>query len=154
VKTILIVEDEAGIAEVLVILLEQEQFAVVAAANGREALEALKKSKPDAILTDVMMPLMSGPEFCKVVRSDPALSDIPIVFQTSVEEWAVREHFDDFDAFFLKPYQMKELVAALHALAEGGRTSVRQPSPPTDSRPTPDLEGLNLAAPDPDLPAG
>jgi CheY-like chemotaxis protein len=152
VKTILIVEDEAGIAEVLVILLEQEQFAVVAAANGREALEALKKSKPDLILTDVMMPLMSGPDLCKVVRADPAFADIPIVFQTSVEEWAVREHFDDFDAFFLKPYHMKELVTALHALTEGGRTSFRRPSRPSDSQARPDVQGLDLEAPDPEAP--
>jgi twitching motility two-component system response regulator PilH len=152
VKTILIVEDEAGIAEVLVILLEQEQFAVVAAANGREALEALKQSKPDAILTDVMMPLMSGPDFCKLVRADPAFADIPIVFQTSVEEWAVREYFEDFDAFFLKPYQMKELVAALHALTEGGRASRQRPSPPPESQAKPDVQGLDLEAPGPDVP--
>jgi CheY-like chemotaxis protein len=133
-KTILLLEDEPGIAEMLVILLEHERFKVVAAANGLEALAALKQSRPDAILTDVMMPLMGGPEFCKRVRSDPASADIPIVFQTSVEEWAVREHFDDFDAFFLKPYQMKDLLSRLTLLAEGGRPSGKDRTPAADKQ--------------------
>jgi CheY-like chemotaxis protein len=140
-KTILLIEDEPGIAEVLVLLLEHEQFTVIATANGREALAAVKQSKPDVILTDVMMPFMGGPEFCKQVRADPALADIPIVFQTSVEEWAVREVFDDFDAFFLKPYQMKDMLSRLTALAEQGRdrdqkpAADRQPSLGTDAEP-------------------
>ena len=124
-KTILLLEDEPGIAEVLVILLEREQFKVVAAANGLEALEALPHAKPDAIVTDVMMPFMNGTDFCKQVRLDPAYAHIPIVFQTAVEEWAVREHFADFDAFFLKPYPAKALVSRLLVLAREGRPAVR-----------------------------
>ncbi len=145
-KTILLLEDEPGIAEMLVMLLEHEQFKVVAAANGLEALAALKQSRPDAILTDVMMPFMGGPEFCKLVRSDPASADIPIVFQTSVEEWAVREHFDDFDAFFLKPYQMKDLISRLTLLAEDGRAPGQRAGPAADSQ-----SSLGLKA-EPDLP--
>ncbi len=122
-KTILLLEDEPGIAEVLVILLELEQFKVVATANGLEALEALAQTRPDVIVTDVMMPFMNGTDFCKQVRLDAAYADIPIVVQTAVEEWAVREHFNDFDAFFLKPYPARELVSRLLVLAAEGRIS-------------------------------
>jgi CheY-like chemotaxis protein len=145
-KTILLLEDEPGIAEMLVMLLEHEQFKVVAAANGLEALAALKQSRPDAILTDVMMPFMGGPEFCRLVRSDPVCADIPIVFQTSVEEWAVREHFDDFDAFFLKPYQMKDLLSCLTVLAKDGRAPGESRDPAADN---PSSLGFNA---EPDLP--
>ena len=150
-KTILLLEDEPGIAEVLVILLELEHFKVVAAANGLEALEALAQARPDAIVTDVMMPFMNGTEFCKRIRLDPAYADIPIVFQTAVEEWAVREHFEDFDAFFLKPYPAKELVSRLVVLAEEGRPAAQGRIPGADEQQAPpELKALGLKAqPDP-----
>ncbi len=144
-KSVLLLEDEPGLAEVLVILLEAEQFKVIAVANGLEALDALKDDKPDVILTDVMMPLMSGPEFCQAVRADPVNSDIPIVFQTSVEEWAVREHFTDFDDYFLKPYDTARLLERLRVLAEYGRDQGSMSmAPKTNSSPVPD----DLAASD------
>jgi CheY-like chemotaxis protein len=131
-KTILLVEDEPGIAEMLVIVLEIERYKVVAVANGVEALEALKAQKPDLILTDVMMPLMGGPELCQLVRADPSLADIPIIFQTSVEEWAVRERFNDFDAFFVKPYEVKGFLACIARLMADGREPRMQRPPAPD----------------------
>lgn len=102
-------------------------------ANGLEAIEALKEVKPDLIITDVMMPTMGGPEFCRAVRAHPSSADIPIVFQTSVEEWAVRELFDDYDAFFLKPFAGKDFVAAIAPLVENGRASRADPAAQADS---------------------
>ena len=69
--TVLIVDDEPGILEFLRAALETEGYAVVSAANGAEALGAVRACAPDVILTDLLMPIMDGRTFATIYRMDP-----------------------------------------------------------------------------------
>lgn len=76
---VLIVEDEAAIAELFLTLFKMEGFRAVIASHNSEAVELLKTAKPDVILLDIMMPLESGLDLCRFVRNTPHFAEIPIV---------------------------------------------------------------------------
>jgi two-component system, sensor histidine kinase and response regulator len=83
-KTVLIVDDEPDIRESLREALEEEGYAVVEAANGKEALALLPDlPRPCALILDIIMPVMSGNELYAAMQADPALADIPLVVSTS-----------------------------------------------------------------------
>lgn len=103
-KTILLVEDEFGIAGVLTALLEEEGYRVLSAANGRQALSRLAEVTPDLVITDVMMPLLDGAALGEALRASPAWKDIPIILMSGVPEASVRQQFDGYAAFLRKPF--------------------------------------------------
>ena len=78
-KTIMVVDDEFDLLTVWRLLLEQVGYAVVTAPNGAAALELIRHARPDLILCDCMMPVMSGPELCAALFDDPDLRTIPII---------------------------------------------------------------------------
>jgi len=80
-RLLLIVDDDPGIRESLADLLNDEGYVVMTAVNGQDALARLRASDslPCVILLDLMMPVMSGPEFYDEMRNDTALADIPVV---------------------------------------------------------------------------
>jgi len=79
-KTLLVVDDDTAIRESLADLLTDEGYAVVTAAHGGEALDRLRDGvRPCLILLDLMMPVMSGPEFYQAQQADPQLASIPVV---------------------------------------------------------------------------
>lgn len=81
-KTVLIVDDEKDITDLLKYNLEKEGFRVLVAQNGKGALKLLSE-KPDVILLDVMMPEMDGWEVCRVIRQDPKHQHLPVIFLTA-----------------------------------------------------------------------
>lgn len=81
-KTVLIVDDEKDITDLLKYNLEKEGFRVLVAQNGKGALKLLSE-KPDVILLDVMMPEMDGLEVCRVIRQDPKHQHLPVIFLTA-----------------------------------------------------------------------
>src|SRR5690348_598170 len=82
--TILIAEDSATQAQELSFLLEEHGFEVRAAQNGRLALEAARQQVPDLIISDIVMPEMDGYTFCRSVKSDPKLNQVPFILVTSL----------------------------------------------------------------------
>lgn len=120
-KLVLIVEDEHGAAEVLQMLLESHDYRVAAAANGEEAIKLLGAEKPALILSDFMMPYMTGAELGIHVRREPLLRDIPFVFMSGTDEAIVRRAFKDYDAFIAKPYEVDQILAILDRLMASGR---------------------------------
>ncbi len=130
-KLVLLVEDEYGNAEVLRLLLEAENYRVALAGNGREALALLAGEKPAVILSDFMMPHMTGGELGHAVRAAPALRDIPFVLLSGTQEAVVRAAFDDYDAFIVKPFSAESLLKVLAHLIASGRP---QPSLPAGER--------------------
>lgn len=83
-KTILVVDDEDDVRESLQEALADEGYHVVLARNGKEALGLLPVlERPCAIILDIIMPVMSGPEFYEAMRANPVLADIPVVISTS-----------------------------------------------------------------------
>jgi CheY-like chemotaxis protein len=105
-RTILVVEDEFGIADVLTSVLEDEGYRVYAAGNGRRGLERVAEVRPDLVVLDFMMPLMDGAAMGQALRADPAHTRVPIVMISSVPEASVRARFDGYSAFLRKPFRL------------------------------------------------
>ena len=133
-KLVLLVEDEYGNAEILQLLLEAEGYRVAAASNGKAALELLAGEKPAAILSDFMMPHMTGGELGIAVRANPSLKDIPFVLLSATHESVVRETFTDYDAFVSKPYAAASLLELLTHFVEKGRPLEQEKTDPDVDR--------------------
>jgi two-component system response regulator VicR len=110
-KTILLVDDEYSIIEVLSYLLEEEGYAVLTASNGQVALEHAAKKVPDVVVTDQMMPVMTGTELLAALRKNPALRHVPVILMTSVPLAATRKL--RWDHFIAKPFAFGELLQAV-----------------------------------------
>ncbi|HIJ87753.1 MAG TPA: response regulator [Desulfuromonadales bacterium] len=82
--TILVVDDDPSNIKVITAALKDE-FDIVSALNGHDAIDQLKAHRPDLILLDVMMPDMSGFDVCCIIKSDVGFADIPVIFLTAVD---------------------------------------------------------------------
>ena len=80
---LLIIEDDADVAKTIERTLRGGQFEITIASNGVEGLQKVRRLKPDIIILDIIMPKMDGLEVCRAIRSDPMLSEIPILFLTA-----------------------------------------------------------------------
>lgn len=124
-KTILVVDDEYALVDALAELLAGEGWTVAAASDGREGLAVLRAQPlpPSLCLVDVMMPFMGGYEFLRVVREDPALSEVPVVLMSAAARSAEALRAGA-TAFLRKPFRIDELLALLAALARDPRSRV------------------------------
>ena len=115
---ILVVEDEAPLAEVLRYNLEREGFRVTVAPDGRTAMEKLEESPPDLVVLDWMLPEVSGLEICRTMRRRPELRDVPVIMLTAKgeEHDRVRGLDAGADDYVVKPFSPKELVARVRAV--------------------------------------
>jgi CheY-like chemotaxis protein len=113
-KTIVVVDDEVGIAETLGTVLGDEGYRVLLAVNGRQALEVVRAAnpRPDLILLDYMMPLMNGAETYAALQADPVLASIPVVMMSAVAPSTVRVQLGR-DAFLEKPFELDQLLALI-----------------------------------------
>jgi len=84
-KTVMIVDDEESITKMVHEILTPEGYKVISALSGAAALAKLKKTKPDLILIDFLMPNMTGLDLCKAIRADSKLKDIKVVFLTAIK---------------------------------------------------------------------
>jgi two-component system phosphate regulon response regulator PhoB len=115
---VLIVDDEAAIVTMLRYNLEKEGFAVSEAADGEEALTRIAERKPDVILLDWMLPLVSGIEVCRQIRRAPELRSLPIIMLTARGEESdrVRGLNCGADDYVTKPFSPAELVARIRTV--------------------------------------
>lgn len=109
-QTVLVVDDEFGVAEVLQSILEDEGYRVATAINGKQALTRLGEHSADVILLDYMMPIMDGTQTLAAIRKDPAFKNVPVIMMSSLEEAAVRETCTDYDSFLRKPFRAMVVV--------------------------------------------
>ena len=114
-KTVLVVEDDQYIADLLEIYLKKEGYHVEKAADGGQGLNMYRTVKPDLVLLDVMMPVMDGWAVCRAIRAD---SQTPIIMLTAKSETAdkvqgLRAGADDY---ITKPFEMKEVLARVEAV--------------------------------------
>lgn len=116
-KTILIVDDEPDIADVVATTLEDEGYRVLAASNGVEGLARLKETIPDVLICDLMMPFMDGASMCKRVRSDPKHRDVRIVIASVMDEATISRQFSQYDGFLRKPYRLSTLLDIVAEMA-------------------------------------
>jgi CheY-like chemotaxis protein len=111
-QSILIVDDEFGLAEMLREMLREYGYEVTLAINGRLALEILREGRVDLVLTDMMMPVMDGGELAIAIRSDDRHRHTPIVMMTSLPT-AVRPNNGLFDAILRKPFTPDRLLETM-----------------------------------------
>lgn len=112
---ILIAEDSLTQARHLQHILRQQGYDVRIAVNGRLALEAVRERKPALVISDVMMPEMDGYELCRSIKTDPQLSDIPVILVTTMSDPqdVIRGLESRADNFILKPYDERYLLGRL-----------------------------------------
>ena len=113
--SVLIVEDEVNIAQLLQMYLEKEGYAVTVANDGGQGLSKFRAIKPDLVLLDVMMPVMDGWTVCRNIRAE---SQVPIITLTAKGETddkvsGLRAGADDY---ITKPFEMKEVLARIEAV--------------------------------------
>ncbi|MGH6932844.1 MAG: phosphate regulon transcriptional regulator PhoB [Dongiaceae bacterium] len=115
---VLIVEDEAALITLLRYNLEREGFRVVEAHDGEEALLVAREQKPDLVILDWMLPLLSGLEVCRQLRRMPEARGLPIVMLTARGEEGdkLRGLESGADDYVTKPFSPTELIARLRAL--------------------------------------
>jgi two-component system, OmpR family, phosphate regulon response regulator PhoB len=115
---VLIVEDEAPLVTMLRYNLEREGFAVSEASDGEEALARIAEQKPDVVLLDWMLPLVSGLEVCRRIRRSPATRSLPVIMLTARGEEGdrVRGLDSGADDYVVKPFGIGELLARLRAV--------------------------------------
>lgn len=122
--TILIVDDEVNICELIRLYVEKEGYQAIIANDGGEAIEKFKSGDPDLILLDVMLPVKDGWQVCREIRG---MSDVPIIMLT-----AKGETFDKVlglelgaDDYIVKPFEPKELVARIKAVLRRSDTRAK-----------------------------
>jgi two-component system, OmpR family, alkaline phosphatase synthesis response regulator PhoP len=127
-KRILIIEDDRDIVELVRYNLANEGFQVAAAYDGGSGLTALKKTPPDLLLLDLMLPKLSGLEICREVRRDDSMNRLPILMLTARGDEADRVVGLEMgaDDYVTKPFSPRELMARVKAL-------LRRAEPPVDS---------------------
>ncbi len=114
-KTILVVDDEAHIRELLRQHLESEGYSVLEAKNGVEAIEIIRNTPPDLIILDVMMPTVSGFDVAAVLKNNPDTSGIPIIILSIVED-EERGYRLGIDRYLTKPFEMEVLLKDIETL--------------------------------------
>ncbi|HYS81718.1 MAG TPA: response regulator [Anaeromyxobacteraceae bacterium] len=115
---ILVVDDDHDIREVIAESLMQDGFLVSTAPNGKVALEQAQATRPDLIVLDLMMPVMSGEEFLAARREDPELATTPVVVVTA----AFDSQVEGAAVLLQKPFELETLLAIVARLSRDGRT--------------------------------
>lgn len=123
--SVLIVEDDRNIAELLQMYLEKEGYAVTVAADGGQGLAKFRAIKPDLVLLDVMMPVMDGWSVCKAIRAE---AQTPIIMLTAKGDtdskvMGLKTGADDY---ITKPFEMKEVLARIEAVLRRSGNSVEK----------------------------
>lgn len=118
--TILVIDDEATICQLLAELLEDAGYDVRAARNGREGVEIVKAMQVDLVFCDVMMPLMDGPAFVTALRASAATRHIPVILMSAAVDAAAATAAQRGVGFLAKPFLLPA-VLALVAQALGDR---------------------------------
>jgi twitching motility two-component system response regulator PilH len=118
ISTILVVEDSVTEMELISHYLNESGYKVIKATNAKDALDLAIKQKPDAIVTDVVMPGMSGFELCRSFKKNPATEKLPIIICSSKNQeidrlWGMKQ---GADAYITKPYTREQLIRAIKSV--------------------------------------
>lgn len=122
--TILVVDDEYLIADILGYALEDEGFMVVKASNGQKGLDVLDRERPALIITDFMMPVMDGLEFATAVRALPAVNHLPVILMSGAQAHIGMQRSDLFDVVLAKPFNVELVIAEVKKLLGADRSVI------------------------------
>ncbi|ACC73893.1 response regulator [Paraburkholderia phymatum] len=119
-NTLVVVDDESLVTDFLTFLLEGEGYTVHVAANGKEALEVIGRVRPMLVITDLMMPVMSGLELAKALRAHEAFARLPVILCSAAAHAVAQEERTLFSAILQKP---QAPAALLSVVAQHARTA-------------------------------
>ncbi len=130
-ETILLVDDDKDLLDLLNLKLGQEDFKILTAEDGKSGLEMVKRKKPDLVVLDVNMPKMNGMEVCKALRSDDKTKDVSIIMLTERSEEVDRVLGLEFgaDDYLTKPFSPRELILRIRSIfkrVHGRKTPVNK----------------------------
>jgi two-component system, chemotaxis family, response regulator PixH len=117
--TVLVVEDTASEQDLIVSYLVESGYSVISATNGQEALKKIEGRRPDVVVTDLVMPGMSGLELCRSLKKNIETKDVPIVACTSKNQeldklWGMKQ---GIDVYITKPFSREDILRAVRSVA-------------------------------------
>ncbi|MEE1922710.1 response regulator [Pseudomonas sp. 148P] len=115
-STVLVVDDEYVISDILAFALEDAGYQVEKAGNGEKALEVLNKTRVELLITDYMMPTMNGEELARTLREDPQFKTLPIILMSGAQGSIGRQNPGLFDEVLDKPFDPETLIAMVRRL--------------------------------------
>jgi two-component system phosphate regulon response regulator PhoB len=120
--SVVVIEDEADIREVILYNLSREGYAVTGCANGEEGIDRVRDGSPNLVVLDLMLPKLDGVEVCRRLKADPRTKNIPVIMVTAKGEESdiVLGLGVGADDFITKPFKTKELVARVSAVLRRG----------------------------------
>jgi two-component system response regulator MprA len=125
-SSVLVVEDDADIRAALCSILAEEGYRVASACEGQDALRQLRAGlRPDVILLDLMMPVMSGGEFRVAQLRDPELAQVPVVILTADGRFQEQARALGAAAAFAKPFELAALLGTIERIAGPTRPGAR-----------------------------
>ena len=119
---VLLAEDDRALRRFLQIILERSGYTVVPAADGLEAMKIALSSPVDVVVTDAMMPNLSGHELCRFIRNSQTLAHLPVILLSALEQKEPNDG-EQVDAFLSKPVAGEDLVSCIENLLARTRTN-------------------------------
>ena len=114
--SVLLAEDDRALRRFLEVVLERAGYQVFSASDGLEAMKLVLSASIDVVVTDAMMPNLSGHEFCRFLRNSPKLSHLPIILLSALERKDRNPGAEQADAFLTKPVSGEELIECIERL--------------------------------------
>jgi two-component system phosphate regulon response regulator PhoB len=124
-ETILVIEDEEDVSDLLSYHLRKAKYRVLTAADGAKGIEVAEQEKPDAVVLDIMMPRLNGFEVAKRLRENPKTASVPLLILSAKGETESRIKGLELgaDDYLPKPFSPKELLLRIQGLLRRGRTA-------------------------------
>lgn len=113
---VLLAEDDRALRRFLQIVLERAGYKVIPASDGLEAMKLALSTQIDIVVTDAMMPNLSGHEFCRFLRNSQTLSHLPVILLSALERKEPNHNVEQADAFLSKPVSGETLVECIEKL--------------------------------------
>jgi CheY-like chemotaxis protein len=113
---VLLAEDDRAVRRLLEVLLERAGYEVISAADGLEAMKLALSTPIDIVVTDEMMPNLSGHEFCRFLRNSQTLSHLPVILLSALELKETNQELERIDAFLAKPVSGEVLAECIERL--------------------------------------
>ena len=113
---VLLAEDDRALRRFLEVVLQRAGYEVIPAADGLEAMKIALSAKIDIVVTDAMMPNLSGHEFCRFLRNSQTLSHLPVILLSALERKDTNQDAEQVDAFLAKPVSGEGLLECVSGL--------------------------------------
>lgn len=114
--SVLLAEDDGALRRFLEIVLDRAGYQVISVSDGLEAMKAAVSRPLDVVVTDAMMPNLSGHEFCRFLRDSPSLSHLPVIMLSALERKDTNRNAEPADVFLAKPVSGEQLIECIEEL--------------------------------------